>query len=269
MEDSYGNPYEFVAEEREVTVEVSEEKVLFGVAAMTAALTAGGLALAAALAVAGVFTAVGAPFLAGAAAVAYAAAEVAGQEAQDPPDVDKNYTELISLESFRSIEIKSEGLPSINRFFGEVIKACELLGVLSTIHGKILGADLGQDRSAAYQQRMSFRQGVELLEQLAARVQEAIPPAQKELAELFADLKYVEISKSWADKEMPPEIEKIINSEFTEQPAMLTLAKSVGGMPELLARLGSGEFMTYFATAIMHAVMAVRSDALELLTPVK
>jgi hypothetical protein len=141
LEDEFGNRYHLESAPMTVMVSIPGIKLVAQFTAMTAAATAAGLLISAALALAGVITAIGAPALAAAAAAAYGVATAAGAVADDPAELDPKFDIEVPLPPRIAVDAQQMGpiTPLVELLAGtQWIFMADLAS--SVIEGKLLGA---------------------------------------------------------------------------------------------------------------------------------
>jgi hypothetical protein len=127
---------------------------------MTGAITAAGLAVAAAAALASVVFAATAPALLVAAGTAYVAAEVAHRGAEDPPNPDPHYQDPVEVAPLRLAqwpsELTNEALVALRSLLETASHLLALEEARTLSRARLMGAELANNAEALETQRDGY-----------------------------------------------------------------------------------------------------------------
>ena len=262
VRDEYGNPYNFSTGEQPFLVRVSNEKFLFGSAAMGFAATAAALTITAAALAISVVGAPAAPGVWTAATVAYGAAREAGLRANDPPEIDSKFEERVSLDTriVAPEEFKEYG--GLRSFLEQAIGACRLLDQLGVVIGKVAGAQAAGDQLSAEIQKADLAGGQAALSKMRRSMDVSSVQAVKEIQALLERDEVLDAVDRWETAGLPPEVIGIIRENSIEE--VVNWIEKVGFSRELFSAVSTGVAFDAMAEAINYAAMALPEEVTRL-----
>lgn len=216
--DNYGNSYEAVASsEVSVRVSVSDKKLAAFAVAWGLTVTAAGFALAGAAAAATIIGGIAAAPLFATAAGFYAAALIAYVVANDPPEPDERFLERVEvsrLELQGGFEREASAIRLLVELIGRVLTAD---GVLTEIHGRLLGARLADNIEGVQLQTQAYEDVERLLIDGVAVLPETIERVIGELGPTLASERFQEAARVWVQEGLPENIrQEMIDGGISE-----------------------------------------------------
>lgn len=239
LQDDYNNIYpidgtELTSSMLVVLVSVATWKWAAAGAATGFVADAVGFLAAAALALAGIITAGLAPGLFYAASLSYAAANIAGATALDPPVPDPNFKESVKVkyQKIPSKLLQTKGLSAIASYVSTTLKIMEQIAVLDSIHGKILGARHANVENGILTQVASYQSNVNLILNDFVNLVKYAKEAQNELDKLVSPTKRAKISFELLKKGLTSKMRKIALDAGVPKSTLSNLEQAIKKLPK-------------------------------------